>query len=365
MDMIDQYLDAVAAQLPEAERADIVAELREMILSSFEAKESQLHRALKDDERLEILRAIGHPLVVAARYRKGPEALIGPELFPYWLFAVKAGLLVQAALFALSLVLGLLSDPQHVTRDLMQAIHDYFWAAMALIGVTTLVGAVLEHNKIKPRWMTQWRINDLKVFSLPSNWILPAETWKPAGRAAARAVRRKLPGAEHIVPLVACVIFLLWWTGLVPFEAWTHMRRRDQDILVAAAPIWTTLHGVILIFVLAQLASHLFGLLRPHAIRLQAMLEIALACAGLGILWTVYQAGHLATLSLSQGTQTARVEVTELTLDREAWRALEGRDDWFPKLAASLSMTISWVMAIIAVVTLVKIARALLRLGRA
>ena len=94
MDMIDRYLNAVAAQLPQDERADIVAELRDLILSRFEAKEEELGRALTEDEQEAILREIGHPLVVAARYRKGPDSLVGPQLFPYWLFGAKAGLMI-------------------------------------------------------------------------------------------------------------------------------------------------------------------------------------------------------------------------------------------------------------------------------
>ena len=100
MDLIDRYLNAVAAQLPQDERADIVAELRDLILSRCEAKEEELGRALTDDEKEAILHEIGHPLVVAARYRKGPDSLVGPELFPYWLFGVKAGLLVLLAVLA-------------------------------------------------------------------------------------------------------------------------------------------------------------------------------------------------------------------------------------------------------------------------
>ena len=73
MDLIDRYLNAVAAQLPQDERADIIAELRDLILSRFEAREEELGRALTDDEKEAILHEIGHPLVVAARYRKGPD----------------------------------------------------------------------------------------------------------------------------------------------------------------------------------------------------------------------------------------------------------------------------------------------------
>ena len=89
MDVIERYLEAVAAQLSVEDREDIVAELRDLILSRIEAREDELDRALSDEEKEAILHEIGHPLVVAARYRKGPDSLIGPELFPYWLFGAK------------------------------------------------------------------------------------------------------------------------------------------------------------------------------------------------------------------------------------------------------------------------------------
>ena len=59
MDMVERYLEAVAAQLSADEREDIVAELRDLILSRFEAKEEELGRALTDDEKEAILREIG------------------------------------------------------------------------------------------------------------------------------------------------------------------------------------------------------------------------------------------------------------------------------------------------------------------
>ena len=85
LNLTERYLRAVAAQLPAAKREDIVAELRDLILSRVEAREEDLGRLLTDEEKEAILHEIGHPLIVAARYRKGPDSLIGPELFPYWL----------------------------------------------------------------------------------------------------------------------------------------------------------------------------------------------------------------------------------------------------------------------------------------
>eukprot|EP01030_Chromulinospumella_sphaerica_P030752 gene30752-31308_t len=65
MTLLDQYLKAVAAQLPKAVRDDIVAELKDMILNRLEAKEEELGRPLTEDEQEAILREVGHPLAVA------------------------------------------------------------------------------------------------------------------------------------------------------------------------------------------------------------------------------------------------------------------------------------------------------------
>ena len=155
MDMIDRYLNAVAAQLPQDERADIVAELRDLILSRFEATEEELGRALTEDEQETILREIGHPLVVAARYRKGPDSLVGPELFPYWLFGVKAGLLVLLAVQAIGLFIHLISGPADSGQAIAHAFHGFFGAGLTLIGAATLAAAIFEHQGIRPAWMTQ------------------------------------------------------------------------------------------------------------------------------------------------------------------------------------------------------------------
>src|SRR6218665_3760378 len=51
MDVIERYLEAVAAQLSVEDREDIVAELRDLILSRIEAREEELNRALNDEEK--------------------------------------------------------------------------------------------------------------------------------------------------------------------------------------------------------------------------------------------------------------------------------------------------------------------------
>lgn len=172
MDIIERYLEAVAAQLPTEDREDIVAELRDLILSRVEAREEELGRALTDDEKEAILHEIGHPLIVAARYRKGPDSLIGPELFPYWLFGAKAGLIVIAAVQALGLLIAVLGAPADFGRAISRAFHGFFSGALTLLGALTLAGAIWEYYGIKPTWLTKWRVRDLSAFGLadPAKW---------------------------------------------------------------------------------------------------------------------------------------------------------------------------------------------------
>ena len=362
MDMVERYLEAVAAQLSADEREDIVAELRDLILSRFEAKEEALGRSLTDDEKEAILREIGHPLVVAARYRKGPDSLIGPELFPYWLYGVKAGLLVLLALHALSLFVTLIGGPGDAGQAISQAFHGFFGAGLTLIGALTLAGAVMEHYDIKPKWLTQWRVKDLSAFQLsdPSQWGMAAQKtgrvrggWSPKVRGASN------PGTEAAFSFLALGMFVLWWIGLVHFPGLSAMRINGGEAVVTAAPIWESLFTPILIYVVAQMGVDLFTLMNPSAARVRAMLQILIAGAGLWLTWLIFDAGHWATLSV--GADQARIAGDWVLLDFDRLHDLrEGSRD-LVAVASTLSLIFTWGLAISAVSLVWKIAAGLWR----
>jgi hypothetical protein len=84
MEMIDRYLQAVKFALPQAQRDDIIKELRDSILSQIEDKEATLGRSLDEDEQAELLKKLGSPIALASRYRR-QQFLIGATMFPiYW-----------------------------------------------------------------------------------------------------------------------------------------------------------------------------------------------------------------------------------------------------------------------------------------
>jgi hypothetical protein len=350
MDMIDRYLNAVAAQLPQNERADIIAELRDLILSRFEAKEEALGRPLTEDEQETILREIGHPLVVAARYRKGPDSLVGPELFPYWLFGVKAGLMVLLAVHGVLLLLRLLGGPADGGQAIAQAFHSFFGAGLMLIGAATLAAAIFEHQGIRPSFLRNWRVKDLGAFGLsdPAAWrasMAGTETakaaWMPRGKA------RAWPGGEYLFSFFAAGLFVLWWIGVLTFPQFHSIELRGQDAVVTAAPIWTTLFAPILVYALIQMSVDLNSVFRPHAVRLRALARIPVAFVGLWLTWRISEAGHWFTLT--RGEETARVAGDWSLLDPNLLQALGdgGRD--LAGVASTLSVVMVWALAISAI----------------
>lgn len=365
MDMIDRYLNAVAAQLPQDERADIVAELRDLILSRFEAKEEELGRALTEDEQEVILREIGHPLVVAARYRKGPDALVGPELFPYWLFGVKAGLMVLGVVYAITLFIRLISGSPDTGQAIAQAFHGFFGAGLTLIGAATLAAAIFEHQGIRPSFLTKWRVKDLGAFGLsdPSAWgasmagtETAKATWMPRSRGKA------WPGGEYLFSFLAVGMFVLWWIGVLHFPGLRSFELLGEDVTIAASIVWYVLFGPILLYAFAQMAVDLASLVRPHAVRARAAAQIVLAAGGLWLTWAIYEAGQW--FGLTRGGETAWIEGDWTMLTFDTLRTLGDGTRDLVGIASTLSVVMVWVLAFSALSLVFKILAGLARLAR-
>ena len=375
MDMLERYLNAVEAQLPPEDRADIIAELKDLILSRFEAKEEALGRALTDDEKEAILREIGHPLVVAARYRKGPQSLIGPELFPYWMFGVKAGLMVLGVVFALTLLIGLVTGAPDAGQAIARAFHGFFGAGLTLIGALTLAGAIIEHQGVRPKFLTEWRVKDLGLFGMAdtSRWggALTGEAKGADGNAGPKLkvygarFNNRWPGSEYLTSFIATGVFVLWWIGVLHFPGLMQVGLRGEDATVTAAPIWSVLHTPILIYALIQMSVDLGGLMRPYAVRSRAFAEVCVAIGGLWLTWVIFEAGHLFTLH--QGGESARVAADWSLFDAERLRTLgDGARDLLG-VSGTLSVVVTWIIAFSALGLAFKIAKNLWRMavGRA
>lgn len=259
-DLIDRYLAAIARELPEGQRADIAAELRDELMSQLEGEEARLGRPLTTTELEAALRDFGNPLVVAGRYRRIPH-LIGPEVFPFWWQTIKVTLTVIAAVYVVLVILALL-----VQEPAKRAIPSPVEVLLLAFGVITFVFAMLERYGKPERLARKWR---------PSR--LPPAQGKTKNRF------------EIMVEMGMTTVALAWWCGLIHFQ---NVMPGTGGLRVDLAPVWAAWFWPILGYMVFELIVNGHALLRPARVRLNIGLAITRALAGAGILFGVRQAGH-------------------------------------------------------------------------
>src|SRR5918995_1856727 len=154
MDMLDRYLQAVKFFLPGEQQDDIVRELSENLIARMEDREAELGRPLDEAEKAAILREHGHPMLVAGRYRR-PQHLIGPTLFPLYVFALKMGLGVALLVTA---VLALVSAALHgdPARRALEAMLAFPGRGLMVFAWTTVGFAALDFAQARLRLVHDW-----------------------------------------------------------------------------------------------------------------------------------------------------------------------------------------------------------------
>jgi predicted secreted protein len=266
-DLVDRYLGAVAALLPKADRQDIVAELRDLIMNRAEALEAAAGRPLDKRQTEALLREIGHPIAVAGRYGQS-RALVGPELYPFWLFAVKAMLAIAALAAAIPAVI-LLATGQGDVHTIPRMIGDFIPTALSLVGCATLIAAAIERGWIRIGDLENWKASDLPRL--------------PDGRRM--FVKSRFEG---VFELVAVFLFVLWWTGLVHFPIGNVVQAGGGEVTLTVTPVLASLYWPILALAVAQMISSLVLIARPGWVRARAAAELVCAIGGVGlsvVLW--------------------------------------------------------------------------------
>lgn len=249
MALIDRYLFAIKAQLPEAQREDVTAELRDTLLSQAEEREAELGRPLDEDDWTPILRRMGHPVVVAGRYAPHSQ-LIGPRTYPFYALAVRIGAMILVAVHVVFVLLALLSgaDPvAAVIGNLFSLLND----GVFMFGLATLAAVAADRS---PR--AQQRL----------------ERWDPRRLPALNLRPRKRP-VELIFEVIVEGAFLLWWIGLLHLPMSRLIGESGVDVVFASA--WTAFYWPVIAVVILRMAGNLMDLLRPDLARLGAALGIA------------------------------------------------------------------------------------------
>lgn len=309
MDLIDRYLAAIARRLPAAKAGDIVAEIRDDLLTRQEAREEALGRPLDTEGVAALIRETGHPLVVASRYR-AHQYLIGPDAFPFFLATLRIVAMFVLVVLAISVAADVVSDHLALWQAVARGIGDAMSSAIWALGIVVVVFYVLERNGFPADHLAKWRPDHLPEASdrHPSVW-----------------------GSAFEVALG--ILLIAWWCGLFAFPLYY---TNVKGLSFVGDPVWTQLWWPILALMVARLVYNAIQWLRPRWTVARAVLAVATAAGGLGLLVIVFQAGHWLSARSTIMTPAALAN-----LDR------------------SVNLGLRWAIVVIGVIWLIQCAKAL------
>ena len=214
MELIERYLQAVKFWLPKHEKEDIIAELSADIYAQVEERESAVGRPLVEAEVEEILKRRGHPLRVANNFLP-QRHLIGPMLFPVYLFVLKILGLCYLIPWCLSL-LGLLSFNGRYLGGFAAVSSGVWSGAFITFGVVTLVFAILEQVDTRSGFLRDWNTRKLPPVRDPN----------------------LIPRSGTAIELVVNLIFVAWWASYAHAPSLPVGWMIGSSIRITLDPLW-------------------------------------------------------------------------------------------------------------------------------
>lgn len=272
MELLERYLQAIGIFLPGKNKSDILRELRENILSQVEEKEAELHRQLDPREEQDLIRAHGHPIVVAARF--SPQRyLIGPTLFPFYritlLIALLIALLARGAIVLVTLLINGGNWPQA-----MGQFAGMPGTLLSLFGGITISFAILDYLVSAHKIATKWK-------------------WNPSSLPKLYRSRRTIPLAESAAGLIFGIAAAIWWQAVssVPF-----LILGPAAMFIHPAPIWQVVHFPILVLIVLRATACGYDLLQPYVSAFRECVDMSFKAAEIIVLAVILHAGTLVNL---------------------------------------------------------------------
>lgn len=336
MDMINTYLEVVAAQLSKDQAEDIVAELRDEILARKEDREEAPGRPLVEAELEVLLREVGHPLVVAARYSDRPQGLIGPELYPWWMFAVRLGLIALVLLALARLILSVLFGGEELGRALGHAVSGFVNGAISVAGVLAIAGWVVERQPKKPAFLTDWKVRDLGLFAWAGTMERSGLDFL-RGNVASRNKAKGTPVADRsdfspvagaATSAVFTLIVLLWWIGaLGGVRINPLVLVNGFDLGEQFSEIHRLLYWPVAALLLGRIMFDVARVMTGSPVRLTAAGDLVFALCNMALLAWFWLASPLS-------------ELIRVYSANDFWQQMLSRDSWAMDPVTSLLMAI-------------------------
>ncbi len=153
MELIDRYVYAVMKRLPAGQRADIEKELRGLIEDMLTESSANPDAAIgatgssaSPDVAIEaVLKNLGHPALLAARYRGQEQHLIGPGLYFMYALVLKIVLLATGGGLLIAMVVNLVVDGgTDALKTIGETVGSLITGLTGAFGWVTLIFAAVE-----------------------------------------------------------------------------------------------------------------------------------------------------------------------------------------------------------------------------
>jgi hypothetical protein len=148
MELLDRYLQAVGKHLPRKRQDDIIAELRANLESQLDEKQAELGRPLTPAEAEAWVGQLGSPVQMAAHYQP-QQYLIGPAIYPAYLYVLRLSGVWAAAIYILVSIITLVLGPSISGAAITQAALRLPFILMQVAAWITLVFAAIEFTAVR------------------------------------------------------------------------------------------------------------------------------------------------------------------------------------------------------------------------
>ncbi|MGA8940016.1 MAG: hypothetical protein WB439_12720 [Acidobacteriaceae bacterium] len=248
MNLLERYLQAIGRYLPPSTKEDTLAELRANLLAEMDERTEDLGHPLTDTEAADILRAHGKPEQVALRYLP-QRSLIGPTLFPFYLYTLRKALPLIALIYAIARGVTLIWAPNQgsLAVGIFAAVVQFIPTLIIAWASVTIIFAAIEFAQHRPgaeQKSTDWD---------PAK--LPALIHTAAGDVWKSRTGRVVDLAIHCVWLAFVLLiprhpFLIIGPGTIYLSS----------LGITFAPVWHTFYILLLILLGIQLVVKILAL---------------------------------------------------------------------------------------------------------
>ena len=276
MELIDRYLHAVKFWLPANQKQDIIAELSEDLRSQVEDRETELGRKLSESEVAELLKQRGRPFLIANRFLP-QQSLIGPVLFPIYVFVLKMIAIFYMfpwVLVWIGLAIFHVTHPGPTVMEALASFWSSFWAmAFFLVGTLTAVFAVIERLQVRSGFLERWDPRKLPPVRNPN----------------------KIPRASSVIEVAANLVGCIWLIG----GMWYQTVRHFSGVSITLAPVWRYFFWGFVSLAVANTALSAANLFRPYWTSWRASIRLAFDCIGSALFCWLLKSNILAAIAVA------------------------------------------------------------------